>query len=282
MEKVDVRWLITDKNITVSYNGEMHIVAKTDPLANDLIAALKENRVNEIPDLVSNAKKIENYGKGDFTVKDGLVYVNGNKVSDYLSRKILEFIDQKLPHKPLVKFAEKLSQNPSFRAVNELYCFLEKNNHPLTEEGNFIAYKKVRDDFKDVHSGKFDNSPGKVLEMPRNEVNENPNETCSYGLHVANWEYAANFYSGGVMLEIEVNPADVVAIPVDYNQSKMRVCKYKVLQVVSQPHNENDVLKVTSPDYNSGEEYYDDEEDDYDDEEDEYNHYNCCKCNQCE
>jgi hypothetical protein len=69
--------------------------------------------------------------------------------------------------------------------------------------------------------------------MPRNQVNEDPNQTCSYGLHVANFDYASGFGSGH-MLEVEVHPADVVAIPVDYNQAKMRVCKYKVIGVVEQ------------------------------------------------
>lgn len=93
--------------------------------------------------------------------------------------------------------------------------------------------------------------------MPRNQVNEDSSQTCSYGLHVANFEYATNFYSDGVMLECEVNPADVVSIPTDYNQSKMRVCRYKVLGIVDQKHSEDLSLRITNS-LNTNEDDYED------------------------
>jgi hypothetical protein len=74
-------------------------------------------------------------------------------------------------------------ENPSYRAVNELYGFLEKNRLPITPDGHFLAYKKVRDDYKDIHSGTMDNSVGKIVEMERNQVNDDKNQTCSSGLH---------------------------------------------------------------------------------------------------
>lgn len=246
-----VSWLITDQNVTVNYEGETHIVKRSDALADRLIKAVKENRLNEIPSLVSAAKRIETFSKGAFVVQDGRVMVNGVAASEVLSNKIVRFSSEGLPFQPLLKFAENLAANPSFRAVNELYQFLEKNDHPITENGNFIAYKKVRDDFKDVHSGTFDNSVGRVVEIARNQVDEDATRTCSHGLHVANWDYAHQFYGGGVMLEVEVNPADVVAIPVDYNQSKMRVCRYKVLGVVTAPYEPTTSLRVTDPNYNT-------------------------------
>jgi hypothetical protein len=215
---------ITENNITVNFDNQTHIMSRTDPLADKLIQALREGRKDDIPGLISAAKRIERYGQGDFVVRDGQIFVNGQPVHEVLSRKILKFQAEGLPHQPLVKFAANLQKNPSFRAVNELFQFLEKNDHPITDDGNFIAYKKVREDFKDVHTGTFDNSPGQVVEMPRNQVNENSAETCSHGLHAANYAYASSFYSGGLMLELEINPADVVSIPVDYDQAKMRVC----------------------------------------------------------
>lgn len=244
-----VSWSITDQNVVVNYEGETHIVRRTDALADRLIKAVKENKLNEIPGLVSTAKRIEFFSKGAFVVKNGRVQVNGTDAPAVLSNKIIRFSNDGLPFQPLLKFAEKLSLNPSFRAVNELFQFLEKNDHPLTENGNFIAYKRVLGNFKDIHSGTFDNSVGKTVEVPRNQVDENSSVTCSYGLHVANWNYAHTQFASGnketdVMLEVEVNPADVVAIPADYNQSKMRVCRYKVLGVVTTPFDPSDSLRV--------------------------------------
>ena len=262
-----VNWTITDNNVTVNYLGETHIVPRSDALAERLIKAVKENRLSEIPNLVSAASRIKTFSKGNFTVQDGRVMVNGVAAPQFLSDKIVRFSSEGLPYQPLVRFAEKLQQNPSFRAVNELYQFLEKNDHPLTETGNFIAYKRVKENFTDIHSGTFDNSVGTEPTVSRNEVDEDSSRTCSKGLHVANWDYAHTKFAShnpatDVMLEVEVNPADVVAIPSDYNQSKMRVCKYKVLGVVTQVFDPSESLRVVNPDYNrfDGEEEEEEEE----------------------
>ena len=249
-----VNWTITDNNVTVNYQGETHIVPRSDALADRLIKAVKENRLSEIPNLVSAASRIKTFSKGNFTVQDGRVMINGVAAPQFLSDKIVRFSSEGLPYQPLVKFAEKLQLNPSFRAVNELYQFLEKNDHPLTETGNFIAYKRVKENFTDIHSGTFDNSVGTEPTVPRNAVDEDSSRTCSNGLHVANWDYAHTKFAShnpatDVMLEVEVNPADVVAIPTDYNQSKMRVCKYKVLGVVTQAFDPSESLRVLDPDY---------------------------------
>lgn len=289
-----VNWIKTDQNITVNYDGETHILPLTDSLAPKLLDALRAREYDKIPSLVSKAKQIEVSSNGRFIVREGKIFVDDVAAPAALGKKILQFSDEGLPYEPLVEFARNLQSNPSFRSVNQLFSFLEKNDHPITDNGCFIAYKKVRADFKDCHTGTFDNSVGQVVEMPRNQVNEDPEQTCSNGLHVANFSYAKDFYGGGVMLEVEVNPADVVAVPVDYNESKMRVCKYKVLSVVEQEV--STPLRVTKPadpapaysaltwgdedededesdedDYydesSSSSEYYDEEEDEEDDEE---------------
>jgi hypothetical protein len=243
--------LITDQNITVNYDGQTHIVPRSDGLADRLIKAVKEQQLDEIPNLVSASKRIETFSHGNFVVKDGRILVNGVEAPTVLGNKIVKFSNDGLPYQPLVKFAERLQLNPSFRAVQELFTFLEKNDHPVTENGCFIAYKRVRDTFKDIHSNTMDNSPGAVVEMPRNQVNEDSSQTCSYGLHVANWDYAHTQFASSnpetdVMLEVEVDPADVVAIPTDYNNAKMRVCKYKVLGVVDREHSSETQLRVTN------------------------------------
>lgn len=260
-----VNWTITDNNVSVNYDGQTHIVPRTDALADRLIKAVKENKLGEIPALVDAAKRIEVYSKGNFVVRDGRVVVNGVPAPEVLSNKIIRFSNEGLPFQPLLRFAENLQANPSYRAVNELFTFLEKNDHPLTENGNFIAYKRVRSTFKDIHSNTMDNSVGNVLEIERNQVDEDSSRTCSHGLHVANWTYAHTQFAShdagsDIMLEVEVNPADVVAIPTDYNNAKMRVCKYKVLGVVTTPFDPSTVLRVVNPDYVAPSDFDEEEE----------------------
>jgi len=287
---MNLNWHITDQNVIVNYDGQTHIVSRKEPLSDKLIEALKAKDYENIPSLVSKAKFIEKQSDGKFVVKDGCILIDGVSAPLVLSKKIMQFADEGLPHEPLVLFAKKLLKNPSYRSVQQLYTFLEKNDHPITSEGNFIAYKKVRADFKDVHTGTFDNSVGKVVEMPRNQVNEDPQQTCSNGLHAANWSYASQFYAGGVMLEVEIDPADVVAIPIDYDSAKMRVCRYKVLSVVNQELSTS--LRVTTPEPTSrdlGDLYEEDEDEDDEDwdeedwedyeDEDECDLKDCSICN---
>jgi hypothetical protein len=121
-------------------------------------------------------------------------------------------------------------QNPSKRAVEELYGFLEKGNLPLTPDGHFLAYKKVRQDFKDCHTGTMDNSVGQVVEMERNAVDDDQNRTCSAGLHFCSKEYLPHFGGHDARTVIlKINPRDVVSIPTDYNNAKGRACRYEVI-----------------------------------------------------
>lgn len=268
-----VAYSISKLNITLNYQGQTHIIDRSSSLAEQIIQVLKDKNYDLLPSLISDAQKVADFSNGLFVLKDGQVLIDNEPVHTVLAEKILEFAKEGLPYEPLVKFAKNVNLNPSYRAQTDLFSFLDKNNHPITEDGNFIAYKKVKDDFKDVHSGTMDNSPGTVVSMPRNKVNEDPNVTCSFGLHAANFDYASNFYVGGKMIELEINPKDVVAIPVDYNQAKMRVSEYKVLGVVDQKLSTTTLRKKDVPvddlknDVEVDEYVYDDESVDEDEDE---------------
>jgi hypothetical protein len=139
---------------------------------------------------------------------------------------------------------ENMMTNPSFRAVNELYGFLEKNNLPITPDGHFLAYKRVRENYTDCHTGKMDNSVGKVVEMERNKVDDNQNNTCSSGLHFCSENYLRSF-GGERTVIVKINPRDVVSIPTDYDNSKGRACRYEVIGEVGV--NPEDNVEFTAP-----------------------------------
>lgn len=162
--------------------------------------------------------------------------VGKNEVKGRLARVILDHYNQGLNAKPLENFVARLYKNPSYRVVNQLFDFIEASRKnaggfTITEDGYIIGYKKIRSDFTDCHTGTFDNHPGKIVEIPRNEVDEDPNKTCSKGLHFCAFNYLAHFGSCSCdkIVIVKVDPSDVVAIPVDYNNSKARCCKYEVI-----------------------------------------------------
>ena len=155
----------------------------------------------------------------------------GMPIHNTLTTRLFNMWKEGFDVNPMVKFLKNLMDNPSSSAVNELYDFMETGNMPITEDGCFLAYKKVRSDYKDIYSGTFDNSVGQVCEMPRNLVDDNRRNECSTGLHFCSQSYLNEYGNSAdvtkVML-VKINPADVVSIPVDYNYTKGRCWKYEV------------------------------------------------------
>ena len=207
--------------------------------------------MDNIPGIVDVETKLRAQG---LNAVDGLVYVGNEPMPSELNSRIIEYQANNLPFDSLLRFWEKLKQNPSFNSRKQLFRFLENKGHSLTEDGCFIGYRGVTEDFKDKHTKTFNNSPGSVCELPRAEVDDNPNNTCSKGLHVGGYEYAKNFASGGKLVLVKVNPKDVVAVPNDYDGQKMRVCRFEVLKEATEIVEEiifDLTKKEISFDYNS-------------------------------
>lgn len=223
-----MNYILTPQGITLSYEGKLETISNKDHRFDAILEAVKENRLEDIPSLLDVAQSFA--GLEGVELIDGRIHIQGKRIPDVLTDRVLNFKASGLPFEPLVKFANKLLRNPSYNSRQMLYKFLEHNGHPITKDGNFIAYKMVRTDFTDCHTGTMDNSVGTIVAMPREEVDDNPDNTCSSGLHVAAYGYASTF-SSGHLLEVEINPEDVVAVPNDYNGEKMRVCRYEVKKI---------------------------------------------------
>lgn len=185
----------------------------------------------EITDLAEPARVITQAGKGRVSVDGGVVMFDGEPINNAVTSRILWGLKEGFDMTPYIKFLENLMDNPSKRSVDELYGFLEAHDMGITDDGHILAYKRVRDDFRDIHSGKFDNSPGQILEMPRNKVDDDKNRTCSYGFHFCAQSYLPHFGAGpgNRIVIVKVNPRDVVSIPADYGAAKARACRYEIL-----------------------------------------------------
>jgi len=218
-----------DGNITLTRNAKTHSIGKTHPHYAAIVSALSSGKFAKLDGLLDAAAKINREFNGRVAVNEfGEVFHNGVQLHNSLAKRIGEFARSNMPYKPLLKFLENLMENPSQRAINELYTFLDHAGLPITADGHFVAYKGLRSDFKDVHSGQFDNSIGAIHEMPRNAVNDNAEITCSYGFHVGTHEYASGFAQGKLVL-VKVNPRDAVSVPLDHDAQKLRVCRYEVI-----------------------------------------------------
>ena len=256
-------WIRTGKKITVVLpNGQHKTAVEGDGNYEAVLTAIKNRDWGTIPDLLDPKTAIFNFSDGMFEVIDNTVHVEGKPVPAGLSKKIIGFAKEGLPYKPLLNFWKKLNNNASFHVVQSLFEFLERNEYPITEDGDIIAYKGVRADWTDRHSGTILNTIGKTISMPRNEVNDDPNLACQAGFHVANFAFASSYGHDGHMIMVSVNPENVVSMPNSYEFTKMRVCEYTVLSEVTQESKGNlyrtPVDNSSDYDYDNGSRYQND------------------------
>lgn len=225
-----MQYILTEDSVTVVIGNKTHTVSKSNAHFHSVVAAIKAEDNYALEKAIDLASSINEFGEGKIVVRDGVVFYGDTPMNNALTDRILRMMRDGFNVSPMVKFMDRLMNNPSGRAVQELYRFLEHNNLPLTDDGHFLAYKNVREDYTDKYSGSFDNSVGSVCEMPRNQVMDDPNVTCSSGLHFCSIEYLNRMWGhDGHTMIVKIDPADVVSIPVDYNNSKGRCCKYTVI-----------------------------------------------------
>lgn len=196
------------------------------------------------------AQKFENLSER-VSVRGGVVYFDGDEVDNSLTRQVVRFLDEGVEDfKPLVSFFEKVSTNPNDHSRQQLFDWLNvRQGISITESGNIVAYKGVYSDgtggYQSGHQGHairngedirgyIPNAVGDLIEMPRSEVAHDPSQACHQGLHVGTYEYAES-YASGAMLKVIVDPRDVVSVPTDGGGEKIRVCRYRVEEIIDAP-----------------------------------------------
>ena len=263
----------TDGFLTVVVDGKQHTILASNPLFASAVSAFQIKDFDALMLALEPSRKFINlYAKYEqIEVKDGSVFVDGDSIQSVVADRIINFLADGVDCLPIFKFITRLQLNPSKRAVDELYTFLEHKHLPLTETGTFLAYKAVRHDFTDKHSGKFFNGVGEVLSMPRNKVDDDKNVGCSYGFHAGTLKYASEFACGSdKMVLVEIDPADVVSIPTDCEFQKLRTCRYKVVAEYERPLDEHVYESRFSTEND------DDVDEEWDDDE-----LSCSECDYC-
>lgn len=199
---------------------------------------------------------------------NGNLFLKGSNevIPTELAEKFLELLEEADNNEnvlnSLTLFWKRLLLNPDKQVRHTLHNFITHNDIGITANGYILAVKSVKlsggfdketgkrkvqyseesgeviqlpinssSKFIPHHSGNYgmEIRMGEPVEMPREECDANPNNTCSRGLHVGSWDYVKAFGSYGadnVILEVLVCPSQVVSVPTDYNGQKMRCCVY--------------------------------------------------------
>lgn len=237
---MDYPYIITEKALTIFIKERQRVVHAENKNFDKIKEAVRQKDFDKALLLIDASERVNVFGKGKIAVKDGSIYYLEQILDNVICDKILKMIDEGFDVQPMISFLENLMDNPSHRAVKELYLFMEHGRLPITPDGHFLAYKKVKDDFKDYYTSTFDHTPGQQPTMLRNMVDDNRDNTCSSGLHFCSLEYLRHYYgSQGKVIIVKINPRDVVSIPSDYNNTKGRACTYLVLGEYTGPETEH-------------------------------------------
>lgn len=237
-ENVSWDYIVTKNEITLYRNDDCKTIKRGFPSFNNIKSIMIEENfsnssLNTAWELSCMKKQIETFSEGNITVdyESKQIRYGTFIIENILVARIFSMLENDRDVLPLVKFLDKVMDNPDENIIEQLYPFLKYNDIEISKEGDIVAYRNVTKDFKDHHTKTMDNSVGAVVKMPRSLVDCNPDNTCSAGIHCAAREYAEGF-GGGILTKVKVNPKDVCSVPKDYDGQKMRVCELKVLEVV--------------------------------------------------
>lgn len=242
----------TPSSLTVVVNFRPTVIPSSHPNFNELCKLVTERDTTEamVAPLLDVPAAISNFTGGEITVNNGRLFYRGVEIKNNLSSLILDFMrrGQGEAAEPFKAFLVNCRNNPDIGLIDTIYDWAVKGGLPITPDGCLLAWKIVGKDYMSLHQGprgKLRHRVGDVVSEPREECDADRNRTCSRGIHFASIEYLEKGnYGGGLgggnrVMAVKINPADITAIPTDYNLSKGRCCKLTVVGEVEGPKVKN-------------------------------------------
>lgn len=231
--------LVTPNGLLLLVGGRRFTVANDHPNRLKIDAAIADKRYSDIENLVDTTAAVRQWldSSNEFSLENSVLVYQNRPFSFAITEKVLKMMEAGQQPEPLFNFLRKVRKNPSKTAQDELLLFMVANEFMIHEDGDILAYKSVRGDYTDIHSGKVLNKVGTYPPpMDRSQVDDRRDVTCSFGYHFASYHYATTWHhrSDARLLIMKIDPADVVTVPSDYNNQKARCCKYFVLAEI--PH----------------------------------------------
>ena len=232
-------YIRTTTGFSFVIDNKAYVVESTHRNFDLIKQAVRDGEWSLIPGMINQGERIATY----FATADSHIVgklkldLNNNEVT-YMDRvlpgvlvtHILDMYNDNFDLVPMAKFLKRLYNNPSAKAVEQLYGWMEANGITIDEEGYLVAYKRVQDNYTSFYDSVTLNSVGTQVQMPRNAVDDRSERTCSNGLHFCSQSYLPAYCSGaGRVLILRIDPADVVSIPTDYKFAKGRACSYYVV-----------------------------------------------------
>ena len=222
--------------ITVIVGGKTHQIHAKSPFYAEIYSAVKSRDVEEFQKHIALKSRLEAVSKARISFVNGAFTLDGKAMHNAMTKRFVRLVEDGHDMEPFMLFIKNCLLNPRQEAIEELYLFLEANDLPLTDDGCFLAYRRVDKNYLSIHANpdgsKNRNMVGDVVTMPRSECDHNRENTCSKSLHACGLTYLPSYGSssnGDKTVIAKISPSDVVTVPPDYNNQKLRCCRYEVV-----------------------------------------------------
>lgn len=240
--------LILPRSVVIGKDGVPQTIMDTHPAYKSIIAAIENQDIDAAYKLMQPVETLKQYSQGNLRVElngsDKKVFWKSYDITGSSIAKRLISLCLKGDHKNierLSKFTEKMYANPSAALVQSgrIFEFMAYADIEIDDDGDIIMYKSVRGNYMDKHSNTISNQPGTTVIMERSFVNDNNSSLCSYGLHVCSLAYLQQCFGslGQRVVRCKVDPRDIVSITNDFKSSKIRCCKYYVMDDYTKEYN---------------------------------------------
>jgi len=207
--------------------------------------AIEKDNLPLINELLFPTEELEKKTKGILKIKStGEVLLKNKIINPVIAQIGKDLLEKGYPLEPLIALDNNICNSRNEWVKEQLFRFLKFNKSPITKDGCFIGYKgvhKIDEHLYDCYTHRILNDIGLTVSMPYSEVTKDPHQSCSTGLHVASNSYVFSCYPNKTHIIVKVNPKDVVSVPYDYENQKIRVCKYKVLGLLKDSHKLEDI-----------------------------------------
>ena len=238
-----MKYIISNSGVVNAIaGGQAYTFDKNHHNYSSLVRHLKSDNVEHFEAAYDIAASVEHFCDGYVHIKNGTLNWNGIPMPELFSDRIMQMRKEGFEFEPMLNFLNNLNENPSDKAIVELFDFMQHKHLPITDDGNFLAYKAVKEDFTDIYTGNLDNNIGSTVSVDRSSVDSNRDKGCGHGLHVGSIDYVTSY--GGIDLDnkddnnggnqivvCKVNPRDVVSVPTCSRYQKLRCCQYEVVAI---------------------------------------------------
>lgn len=215
--------IITKTQLTLFLTSGPKVINNTHPNFQRIKNKILNNTFTLEDDSLFDLSMTKATKSGVFKVNRSGVFFRDQKVENTVCNRIVENLMDGYPIDSLIKFLDKLLQNPFPEVVKNLYTYLEKYNLAINEDGDIVGIKSIHPNYTSIFKPSFVYPQTGYVSEPIHLLQKDPGAPCGPGLYFGFEDFVFGWgKEDSVVITVIVNPAHIIGIPADCGYQKMR------------------------------------------------------------